>query len=560
MEASNKDMTRDVVRRIERIESQGHKTSSDREMLQALNARLSVCDQQQMRLTELRDLDRETNGGKHPEKAARFMEEHLPLGGQPRRPSISPQSRTTEHLRPSGERDARSTSPGPILDRADSKATSPSGSRERGKVEEVPYRTASQSSRTSRTPASPAMPFGAPSAPSQPPLRPFGIQRAATDSLDGPPRRPSPQLPPTPPGAPATIGTPLHPTQGPPHATVTARAMREVGDDQSSRRHTIFSPPPPPPPIDTVTSRSNPAVAKPPVGANRAFSDSVEDISGRRHSTFMSAPSAPPIEPVNLSRSANDSPRPAFGTPNWSRADNASCPPIHTNQSAPNQPLPYQSRPGYASAGHSVSAQSPQAQPPPFQSLPNPSLQNIANTAGTPGTPIEYPAVPPSLTSSRPSERFYDKYFQSISQNAPKPAGDPRGSSDNVSQPQQRRSSQYSQTTPKYTEHHRNAVNVPRPPPSEPILERQSPPRHSPPRPGMAINGAASSRASSEFSLPPSRPRSSTKRSYEAPYVRDALDDDTELEPDRSAWPLLYRILDVDPATDPSSFDATARR
>ena len=32
MEASNKDMTRDVVRRIERIESQGHKTSSDREM------------------------------------------------------------------------------------------------------------------------------------------------------------------------------------------------------------------------------------------------------------------------------------------------------------------------------------------------------------------------------------------------------------------------------------------------------------------------------------------------------------------------------------------------
>jgi hypothetical protein len=57
MERSNKDMTKDLVSRVERIESASELDATDREMLQALNARLAVCDLQAMRLAELRDVE-----------------------------------------------------------------------------------------------------------------------------------------------------------------------------------------------------------------------------------------------------------------------------------------------------------------------------------------------------------------------------------------------------------------------------------------------------------------------------------------------------------------------
>ncbi|QIX00562.1 hypothetical protein AMS68_006079 [Peltaster fructicola] len=71
MEVSNKDMTKELVSRIEEIEATDM-TATDREMLQALNARLAVCDAQAMRLAELRELEREARGEHH-----EFLDEEL---------------------------------------------------------------------------------------------------------------------------------------------------------------------------------------------------------------------------------------------------------------------------------------------------------------------------------------------------------------------------------------------------------------------------------------------------------------------------------------------------
>jgi hypothetical protein len=59
LERSNKDMTKELVLRLEHIESipAGNLEATDRKMMQALNARLTVCDLQAMRLAELRDLE-----------------------------------------------------------------------------------------------------------------------------------------------------------------------------------------------------------------------------------------------------------------------------------------------------------------------------------------------------------------------------------------------------------------------------------------------------------------------------------------------------------------------
>lgn len=57
MERSNRDMTKELVNRVEKIESAAALDATDREMLQALNARLAVCDLQAMRLAELRDVE-----------------------------------------------------------------------------------------------------------------------------------------------------------------------------------------------------------------------------------------------------------------------------------------------------------------------------------------------------------------------------------------------------------------------------------------------------------------------------------------------------------------------
>ncbi|KAM0717418.1 hypothetical protein Q7P37_007270 [Cladosporium fusiforme] len=70
MERSNKDMTKDTLLRIEKIEEAREISATDREMLQALNARLAVCDLQTMRLAELRDLETAARG----EKKREFLE------------------------------------------------------------------------------------------------------------------------------------------------------------------------------------------------------------------------------------------------------------------------------------------------------------------------------------------------------------------------------------------------------------------------------------------------------------------------------------------------------
>jgi hypothetical protein len=73
MERSNKDMTKDLVNRVEKIESASELDATDREMLQALNARLAVCDLQAMRLAELREVEfsaRSTKQKGAPEPAA----------------------------------------------------------------------------------------------------------------------------------------------------------------------------------------------------------------------------------------------------------------------------------------------------------------------------------------------------------------------------------------------------------------------------------------------------------------------------------------------------------
>jgi hypothetical protein len=56
MERSNKDMVKDLIARLDKIENLGaKKTATDRELEQALNARLCVCDLHVQRLAELRD-------------------------------------------------------------------------------------------------------------------------------------------------------------------------------------------------------------------------------------------------------------------------------------------------------------------------------------------------------------------------------------------------------------------------------------------------------------------------------------------------------------------------
>ncbi|GIZ38578.1 hypothetical protein CKM354_000199100 [Cercospora kikuchii] len=81
MEDLNKDMTRELVQKIEKIESQDALTTTDRELLQALNAQLAKCDQSGMKLAELRDLEEELQRRRRDSG----YKDTLPLGGTPRR-------------------------------------------------------------------------------------------------------------------------------------------------------------------------------------------------------------------------------------------------------------------------------------------------------------------------------------------------------------------------------------------------------------------------------------------------------------------------------------------
>lgn len=62
MERSNKDVTKDLVSRIEEIEAKAELTTSEREAQKLLNERLGVCDLLAMKLAELRDLEFEVRG------------------------------------------------------------------------------------------------------------------------------------------------------------------------------------------------------------------------------------------------------------------------------------------------------------------------------------------------------------------------------------------------------------------------------------------------------------------------------------------------------------------
>ena len=84
MESLNKDMTKELVQHIEKIEEQKKLTTTDRELLQALNAQLAVCDRSGMQIAELRDLEQELDRRQRKDSA---YTEPLPLGGTPRKPS-----------------------------------------------------------------------------------------------------------------------------------------------------------------------------------------------------------------------------------------------------------------------------------------------------------------------------------------------------------------------------------------------------------------------------------------------------------------------------------------
>ncbi|KAK5135058.1 hypothetical protein LTR08_005718 [Meristemomyces frigidus] len=62
IETEGRRMLKDLIRRINQIEDQPSIEATDREMLQALNARQVVCDKQVMQLAELRDLHRQARG------------------------------------------------------------------------------------------------------------------------------------------------------------------------------------------------------------------------------------------------------------------------------------------------------------------------------------------------------------------------------------------------------------------------------------------------------------------------------------------------------------------
>lgn len=63
MEQSNAATCKDLIRRMEKIEDQpGKLTPTDKEMLQALTARLAICDKHASRLIEFRDLEIRAHG------------------------------------------------------------------------------------------------------------------------------------------------------------------------------------------------------------------------------------------------------------------------------------------------------------------------------------------------------------------------------------------------------------------------------------------------------------------------------------------------------------------
>lgn len=179
---ANKDMTRDLIRRIEQIERQGRLTTGDREMLQAFSSRLAVCDKQGMDITELRDWKRDVQ-----------KREALPLGGKPRTPETSPcpPVRVTEHLRRAPDMGVRSTSPGPILERVDSRDRRPA----------APPRVGSD--RTFGMPPSPRR-SGQPYFPPPPssPHRPSAIFGASSSPWQSSERVPQVVPPPPPPPTP----------------------------------------------------------------------------------------------------------------------------------------------------------------------------------------------------------------------------------------------------------------------------------------------------------------------------------------------------------------------
>lgn len=125
MDSASKDMTKDLVRLIEMIENQPRSTPADREVLQALSARLAVSDKQSMKLAELRDLTRGSIDSRQPSVVdAEDDELELPLGGRPRTPSTTPFYQAPMNPQPKSAEDARAMSPGPILDSIDGKGPS----------------------------------------------------------------------------------------------------------------------------------------------------------------------------------------------------------------------------------------------------------------------------------------------------------------------------------------------------------------------------------------------------------------------------------------------------
>lgn len=73
LESKGRKMLKDLIVRIDKIEDQPSLTATDREMLQALNARQVVCDKQVMQIAEFRDLHWEARGRDYHEENPEYV-------------------------------------------------------------------------------------------------------------------------------------------------------------------------------------------------------------------------------------------------------------------------------------------------------------------------------------------------------------------------------------------------------------------------------------------------------------------------------------------------------
>ncbi|KXT15482.1 hypothetical protein AC579_3376 [Pseudocercospora musae] len=509
LELANKDMTKDLVLRIEKIENAGPLTPADREMLQALNARLTVCDRQGMQLTELRDLEAQFDL-REAERIRResMYQSPLPLGGAPRKPSV------VNTVQQPAESNVFPPPPPPFTPPYTPSSFTHSFTPRQGGISVTSSCYARPSSNSPRSsgirlnelndhnynPPSPVdPPRGNPrrsrsqrdraecrDVPYSPGAAVYGDPRRSNPNLDRPdirqtpmgsgssaiyedPRRSYPNLDRTEPKmAPASspISNPIY------------------GDPRRSN-----------PSLDRVDSKyapPSPPIANPVYGDPRRSNPNLD----RAESKYV--PPSPPIGPRSASSRSNPSPRPSPGRSH----------PTPTMSSLPTQ-----------HRNPSVETVDSKWTPP----SPGPGIK--------PGGPSTYV---PSVTSAIRAESAYIH---------------PCNSSTKVESPyfpppptQDIREAPYSATSPDSSARRPSSFGIPSPP-----VASHSAPDYRPPAEQQARRGSNRS-GTGEYQF----------YSY-ADYSSDEEDDSESVaEWEKTRWPLAYRVLDIDPSLDPRSVQEEA--